>query len=586
MLNLIKTIFFISLIFFSSLCHSAVVRSSSGGSSSGATNVGIGTATNILVYTSSTTAGPSNNVIITNSGNVGIGFAAPASQLQIGTGGSKFTSLGSTPGIFMTSSFIPDLASINSALIMTRSDGVSTGGITSYEDSSSSNMAITARSIIRAVNQTNNNTLIDDNGNMGIGSAWPGERLDLFSSNQRFVTSGTGIKFGTDNKAAINSSAATTPDIRFLTNGSETMRIANSGNVGIGTTTPAGALTVMGGNVGIGTWVPAEALTIGAGGVIRLQNTGTGYGTIQGTTAGITIDASNSSTGAVTFTSSGTSLGVNSNLGGSPIYTGFNQTAGQNLVFRAAAGNGIGFIPNIGSGADFTTTAMFIASNKNVGIGTWLPASALEVKGSAVVGQGPSGGNAYVTITGGTQESRLTLINNAMASSNQVWRFGAGTTSGGGAPTNTFNIQRLTDNGASILETALWVGASQVGFFPNGASAGGNVGIGTAVPRAEFDVTPNLATNSPFVVTSVGNVGIGSTAPQATLDLGTSGTLRSNRTTGIGFTEKNGSNTACNTTCGASACVFGFDQGTLGAVLPSTVSCTDATADDCVCAGP
>lgn len=51
-------------------------------------------------------------------------------------------------------------------------------------------------------------------------------------------------------------------------------------------------------------------------------------------------------------------------------------------------------------------------------------------------------------------------------------------------------------------------------------------------------------------------------------------------TTGVGWTAKTGANTACNTTCGTSACAFGFDNG-----LAALVSCSDATADSCVCMG-
>lgn len=52
--------------------------------------------------------------------------------------------------------------------------------------------------------------------------------------------------------------------------------------------------------------------------------------------------------------------------------------------------------------------------------------------------------------------------------------------------------------------------------------------------------------------------------------------------TGLGWTIVSGANTACNTTCGAAACVFGFNDVS-DAETP--VECDDATADLCVCAG-
>ena len=64
----------------------------------------------------------------------------------------------------------------------------------------------------------------------------------------------------------------------------------------------------------------------------------------------------------------------------------------------------------------------------------------------------------------------------------------------------------------------------------------------------------------------------------------TSTILTSSRTTDAGWSVVTGANTACNTTC-TSACVVGFDVGTLGVALAHIVACTDATADECLCAG-
>lgn len=62
--------------------------------------------------------------------------------------------------------------------------------------------------------------------------------------------------------------------------------------------------------------------------------------------------------------------------------------------------------------------------------------------------------------------------------------------------------------------------------------------------------------------------------------LSLSGTLVSDRATDIGWSVVAGVNTACNTTC-THACVFGQRLGTGTGV----VACTDATADQCLCAG-
>lgn len=56
--------------------------------------------------------------------------------------------------------------------------------------------------------------------------------------------------------------------------------------------------------------------------------------------------------------------------------------------------------------------------------------------------------------------------------------------------------------------------------------------------------------------------------------------ITSTVTTDIGWSIVNAANQACNTTC-TNACVFGFNTGALGNLL----SCSDATADSCLCAG-
>lgn len=42
-------------------------------------------------------------------------------------------------------------------------------------------------------------------------------------------------------------------------------------------------------------------------------------------------------------------------------------------------------------------------------------------------------------------------------------------------------------------------------------------------------------------------------------------------------------NQACSTTC-TNGCLFGFDRGVLGVALAHITTCSDATADECLCA--
>lgn len=92
---------------------------------------------------------------------------------------------------------------------------------------------------------------------------------------------------------------------------------------------------------------------------------------------------------------------------------------------------------------------------------------------------------------------------------------------------------------------------------------------------------------------STGSVYIGITHASANINFqGTGGTMISMNNSGqlttktsfgndLGWSIQAAANQACNTTC-STACVFGFDTALGGTDL---VSCTDATADRCLCAG-
>lgn len=197
-----------------------------------------------------------------------------------------------------------------------------------------------------------------------------------------------------------------------------------------------------------------------------------------------------------------------------------------------------------------------LAVSGNVGIGTWIPANKLVVMGAAAFGFSSAtapvnglavSGNISIGTTSASR-GQLEIIETSNASSNGV----------------------AVDNGAITGSTRLWNDSSNNARLDGGSSA-----------------TAGVLLNG----SGTGNVGIGTATPGQTLDV--KGTVRfsnsllnTTSTTGIGWSEHNATNQACNTTCGTSACVIGLDIGTVGVVNSGFVACTDATADDCICAGP
>ena len=111
-------------------------------------------------------------------------------------------------------------------------------------------------------------------------------------------------------------------------------------------------------------------------------------------------------------------------------------------------------------------------------------------------------------------------------------------------------------------------------FTPDGYDIAGD---GTSVTIEGSTVDDNeltLAYTDPTAdrtVTTPDETGVVVVAPNA-----------AQSTNDLGWTVQGGANTACNTTC-TSACVFGVN---VQATEADITACSDATADECLCAGP
>lgn len=267
----------------------------------------------------------------------------------------------------------------------------------------------------------------------------------------------------------------------------------NIGNVLYGTGVTEGPSPSASANVGIGTATPRNALDI--------------IGTGQMTGFKLTT---NPTSGYVLTTNS---VGIGTWAQGSSQWT----TVNTNDVFLPNSGN-------VGLGTNITSGAALSVMNGNVGIGTWIPGMALNIKGGEGMTGGFNGmGNSYSNrgIPGGSIEMGYDLTN-------QI------------------------GNIASLQESIAWeplnYNALSHNFFVSGNSkpsmdivSSGNVGIGTTTPGGSLVV--------------MGNVGLGVSNPSKSIVLsqqsGTDGFLftgvsQSGSNTGTGFLFTQGFNSLGN----------------------------------------
>jgi hypothetical protein len=434
---------------------------------------------------------PTEYARLTSSGNFGIGTTTPANLLDVYGTASPTISV-TNPSSGATLSAISNPASVSRVLLGNTTTNAA--GRVQYDN------ALNALSLWTNSNQR---LTVDTSGNVGIGTTSPSQALSvqgngLFSGNlsvasltatSTFTVSG----LSTFTSGILATASSTIGDgITGLTVSGAATTTGNAyfaGNVGIGTTTPWGQLSVNPNNISGPAFVVGSStqtsLIVGNNGNVGIYKNGVGSGAtpvapLQVSAFGDASNISNLPGDSVAifdrFNSSVTNASV-AILGGS------NATNRLDFGYSSSpTRGGIGYnnaTDQLTFKTNSVTDRMVISSTGSVGIGTSTPASKLTV---------------LDTTTNASGQSTLQLVG-----SYSVGTVGSGSSIDFTDITNTSlaRIRAIQELAGPIgLAFNTWSGSANIERLH--ITGGGNVGIGTSTPDAFLQVTGSYGgTNKP-----------------------------------------------------------------------------------------
>jgi hypothetical protein len=414
-----------------------------------------GTSNYIPLWSTNTSLG--NSVLYQNSSNIGIGTTSPASILHLQS--SAATTLLRIDNSTNTN---------DAAILLTDSTNPTGEGLRITYDSSIGdtyfNNIFTGST--RAFNfqkgdfgsGTSLLTILND-GNVGIGTTSPGYKLDVvgavrstidnsfsFASNRSAITVWSGLGFLTNNvnKWFLGLRETSDDNLRWynFTNSSERMVLTETGNLGIGTTSPAYKLDVN----GSASFADNVIITKNQNALTRLIVSNTTSNSSSYVETAFVNDAS-SGTGAVGRYGATTTTYKIVTANNQYLYNG--PTAGDIAILNDFASGSIKMSAGGNSNVQF-----IISSPGNVGIGTTSPVAKLHVNGN--ISGSSFTGSVFGTSSWATNASTASYVVNSVSSSYALtasYALNAG--SGGGSSSTSSLIGQTFVPTASVSQLSL-----------------------------------------------------------------------------------------------------------------------------------